>query len=100
MHLRTWFAGCWVGLAEHDLTYPQLLAVLQVNGLSVVSEDGIQKVIANVDVRRLIEVIVYWRSCRRRLRVSRRASRPRRRVSKNIAARVRRAAVGFALRLT
>lgn len=39
------------GLERQDLTYPQLLSVLQVNGLVVVAHDGIMQVIPNADAR-------------------------------------------------
>jgi len=39
------------GLEPKDVTYPQLLSILQVNGWVVVADDGILQVIPNVDVR-------------------------------------------------
>lgn len=38
-------------LDRQDLSYPQLLSVLQVNGMVVVADDGIMQVIPNTDVR-------------------------------------------------
>jgi general secretion pathway protein D len=39
------------GLEPKEVTYPQLLSILQVNGWIVVADDGILQVIPNVDVR-------------------------------------------------
>ena len=39
------------GLEPKDLTYPELLSILQVNGWVVVADDGLLQVIPNVDVR-------------------------------------------------
>jgi general secretion pathway protein D len=39
------------GLERQDITYPQLLSVLQVNGLVVVADDGIMQVTPNTDAR-------------------------------------------------
>jgi general secretion pathway protein D len=39
------------GLERQDITYPQLLSVLQVNGMVVVADDGIMQVTPNTDAR-------------------------------------------------
>jgi general secretion pathway protein D len=39
------------GLDHQDLTYPQLLSVLQVNGMIVVADGGIMQVLPNSDAR-------------------------------------------------
>jgi general secretion pathway protein D len=39
------------GLEHQDITYPQLLSVLQVNGMVVVADDGIMQVTPNTDAR-------------------------------------------------
>jgi general secretion pathway protein D len=39
------------GLERQDLTYPQLLSVLQVNGMVVVADDGLMQVTPNTDAR-------------------------------------------------
>jgi len=41
------------GLQRQDVTYPQLLAVLELNGMVVVANDGIMLVLPNVDARQL-----------------------------------------------
>jgi general secretion pathway protein D len=39
------------GLEHQDITYPQLLSVLQVNGMVVIADDGIMQVTPNTDAR-------------------------------------------------
>jgi general secretion pathway protein D len=39
------------GLEHQDITYPQLLSVLQVNGIVVIADDGIMQVTPNTDAR-------------------------------------------------
>jgi general secretion pathway protein D len=39
------------GLELQDITYPQLLSVLQVNGMVVMADDGIMQVTQNTDAR-------------------------------------------------
>jgi general secretion pathway protein D len=39
------------GLEHQDITYPQLLSVLQVNGLVVIADDSIMQVTPNTDAR-------------------------------------------------
>jgi general secretion pathway protein D len=39
------------GLEHQDITYPQLLAVLQINGMVVVADDGIMQVTQIIDAR-------------------------------------------------
>jgi general secretion pathway protein D len=41
------------GLQHQDITYPQLLSVLELNGMVVVANDGIMLVLPNVDARQL-----------------------------------------------
>jgi general secretion pathway protein D len=41
------------GLPHQDITYPQLLSVLALNGMVVVANDGISLVLPNVDARQL-----------------------------------------------
>jgi general secretion pathway protein D len=39
------------GLEPKDVTYPELLSILQVNGWVVVADDGLLQVVPNIDVR-------------------------------------------------
>jgi general secretion pathway protein D len=39
------------GLERQDVTYPQLLSILEVNGMIVVADDGVLQVISTVDAR-------------------------------------------------
>jgi type II secretory pathway component GspD/PulD (secretin) len=46
------------GLEHKDVTYPGLLSILQVNGMVVVTDDGIMQVIPNTDARQVASPIV------------------------------------------
>jgi general secretion pathway protein D len=46
------------GLEHQDITYPQLLSVLQVNGMVVIADDGIMQVTPNTEVRQAAVPVV------------------------------------------
>jgi general secretion pathway protein D len=46
------------GLEHQDITYPQLLSVLHVNGIVVIADDGIMQVIPNTEVRQAAVPVV------------------------------------------
>jgi general secretion pathway protein D len=46
------------GLDHRDITYGQLLSILEINGIAVVADDGILQVIPNTDARQAATPIV------------------------------------------
>jgi general secretion pathway protein D len=46
------------GLERKDVTYPQLLSILQVYGMVVVADEGIAQVIPNTDARQIASPII------------------------------------------
>lgn len=46
------------GLDHRDITYGQLLSILEVNGMAVIADDGIYQVIPNTDARQAATPIV------------------------------------------